>query len=96
MWVSRGTDLRTGSCPRLNRWQLLHHNGPVHIAVMLLTHSPLYLLRIYEELYKDLTQRNQNLSKDPSTCRPLDIPMYLLNLERDALLSGIDMHWEYR
>lgn len=61
--------------------------------------SPSYtssISRIYEDIYKDLTLRNQSLARDPSSTRALDVPLYLLNLERDALLYSIDMHWEYR
>lgn len=43
-----------------------------------------------------MTIGNQLISSDPSSCRALDIPLYLLNLERDALLASIDTHWEYR
>jgi hypothetical protein len=75
------------------RFQISLNSSSIQAEGVVLT---MFVNRIYEDLYKDLTNRNALLSKDPSSSRPLDLPLYLLNLERDALLSSIEMHWEYR
>lgn len=53
-------------------------------------------LRIYTEQTTELALKNQALLRDPSTSVSLQAPMYMISLERDAWLDGIDTQFEYK
>lgn len=62
-----------------------------------LTHPPpLRKYSTFESLHKELNEKQIALSKDPPVYPALEVPMYLLNLERDALMLQVEMGWESR
>lgn len=68
-----------------------------------LSHLPLQMraypvptCRIYNEAITGVMAYGHQLARDPATAPALGIPLYLLDLQRDAELEGITVEWRSR
>jgi len=51
---------------------------------------------IYNEAITGVMNYGHQLARDPSHAPALQVPLYMLDLQRDATLESIDIHWRYR